>query len=66
MKFLTLFLMNICLNLFPFPTLIRILGIKVVIYLEKALPHDPVTPLSDLTITDKEHNYLKIKVSIRC
>ena len=53
MKFLTLFLMNICLNLFPFPTLIRILGIKVVIYSEKALPHDPVTPLPDLTITDK-------------
>lgn len=48
MKFLTLIL-------------IRILGIKVVIYLEEAPPHDPITPLPDLTITDKEYNYLKIK-----
>lgn len=51
MKFLTLIL-------------IRILGIKVVIYLEKALPHDPITPLPDLKITDKE--LPENKVSIRC
>lgn len=53
--------MNVCLNLFPFPILIRILRLNIAIYLEQIPPHDPVTSLPDLTITDEEHNYLKMK-----
>lgn len=66
-KIVLLIPINICFNLFPFSTFIRILGSKVAIYLEKVLPHDPVTLLPDLTITDKEHNYLKInEMPFRC